>query len=313
MEEPFMSHRTSLAAEHPAVRARGALALVLAVLVGTSLAAPANAQGGYVDIRLGNTRETCVSQNTGWVASASLGQSCELMPGFSGSASGFATAGRVGITTSLAGASSDHSVYQHATASASATWMDRLRWTAPDVSTVIFTVGLTGSTYADVNGADPYAIAFGQGGFSMNFTPRPTSGDDYLSMLEGVGYGTPNPGLLTHTTSYDVSRSYTIDVGHGTNLWFQMAIQMGNTLYTGQWPDRPYVGSAGSEFGHTVKLTGLTFEDAQGAVMENVLYSFDNGTAIYAVTSAPEPASTTLLATGLLGIGGLLLRRRSVR
>jgi hypothetical protein len=76
----------------------------------------------------------------------------------------------------------------------------------------------------------------------------------------------------------------------------------------------PGAGTGVADFNNTGLVTRLAFFDATGNDITNsVQYEFSRGTLIGPiVTAAPEPATVTLVAGGLLAVGAVARRRRAM-
>ena len=128
------------------------------------------------------------------------------------------------------------------------------------------------------------------------------------SALEQGGENLVGPGLFltpnTALTVNGVDMTVGFDVFDGM-VGYDFTAQASSSIRFPRQPQGAYGSNA-----FDVQLTGIDALDAEGNLIGSAVFQTD-GNAMLDVTTAPEPASFALLATGLIAIGRLRLRRRS--
>jgi hypothetical protein len=199
----------------------------------------------------------------------------------------------------------------YAEANATTEWLDQLFFTSGPIATTMITFGyaFNGSTTVAAPGGA------GEGVCTVNRmtvgTPGPLA---VLDAWDGVSSGRAHcqPGQR----SWNLSGAVTRPVPPGTtNLYINLVatshsiISVASSLgLAGIFP-----ASASGDFTSTGGITGITFHDANGNVINNVQYSFAQGLQFYtpeALSTVPEPATWALMLTGLACAGMIGMRRR---
>jgi len=184
-----------------------------------------------------------------------------------------------------------------------ARWSDRIQL-GPNsgVFQVAITLAVNGSLDRGyVNGSGPLITAGGVAA-EHSFVGLP----EFYS-FQSVPFETVQRDFNTRRTFY-----FAPDQWNQVQFWYDIQ----TTAYVQSSP-ATFAGpiSASSDFGNSAGITGIRFLNSAGGTMTNVNYSFLNGTTFYdpdaPISTVPEPATWTLMATGLLVLCGASRFRRS--
>jgi hypothetical protein len=109
--------------------------------------------------------------------------------------------------------------------------------------------------------------------------------------------GSTTVSLAAGTTEYNFSY-----FGSARSYISSQDLFFGSAVTAGAW----------SDFGSTGGITGVEFRDVNGALLEDVEYSFAQGLQFYDpnASAVPEPASWALTLAGMAGLIGVVRARR---